>query len=86
MNGDVTIAAWHEFKVLLRRSWNDLTDEDLETIARDSSKLVQVVQKRYGVPGHETGSQQCQSAVKAVSFNDWVPETFFPRVNDVISS
>ena len=48
MNSRMTDAPWQQFKIQLRKTWSELTDEDLETISRDGNELVRVVLKRYG--------------------------------------
>ena len=48
MNSNVTNGPWRRFKIQLRKTWNELTDEDLEAISRDRDNLVHVVQRRYG--------------------------------------
>ena len=47
MNPNVNNGPWQRFKIQLRKTWSELTDEDLEAIARNRDSLIHVVQKRY---------------------------------------
>ena len=47
MNTNVTNGPWRRFKIQLRKTWSELTDEDLEAICRNSDDLVPTVQHRY---------------------------------------
>ncbi len=47
MDFTVSNGPWQRFKIQLRKTWNALTDDDLEAITRDRDGLVHVVQERY---------------------------------------
>jgi hypothetical protein len=47
MIATATRKPWSRLKSQLRKIWSELTDADLEEIAKDRERLVPVVQKRY---------------------------------------
>ena len=57
MSLNATNGPWRRFKIQLRTTWSELTDEDLEAICRDSDDLVDVVRHCYGLRRDETAKQ-----------------------------
>lgn len=47
MDNNVSHGPWHQLKIQLRKTWSELTDEDLAAVSRDFHNLVEVVQHRY---------------------------------------
>ena len=47
MNPNINNGPWQRFKIQLRKTWSELTDEDLEAISRNRDSLIHVVQNRY---------------------------------------
>ncbi len=47
MNSNATNGPWRRLKIQLRKTWSELTDDDLEAICRNSDDLVPTVQHRY---------------------------------------
>lgn len=60
MNSNVTDGPWRMFKIQLRETWNELTDEDLTAISRDRDELVRMVQHRYGSARDATTKMSAQ--------------------------
>ncbi len=53
-----TQVPWQQFKLQLRKTWNKLTDADLETISAGSVDLVDVVECRYAREGAASSKPQ----------------------------
>jgi uncharacterized protein YjbJ (UPF0337 family) len=48
MKRDVIHGPWRRFKIQLRKTWSELTDEELKAISPGGDDLVQMVQHRFG--------------------------------------
>ncbi len=57
MNADVMAARWAELRQEAHLRWNKLTDEDIDNTTGQLSKLVELVQDRYGVSRKEAQRQ-----------------------------
>lgn len=47
MNQDILAENWEEMREEVRKTWDRLTDEDLETIRGDYESLISFLQDRY---------------------------------------
>lgn len=47
MSADLRNTPWSQLKIQLRKTWSELTNEDLEMVSRDTNKLASVVVDRY---------------------------------------
>jgi uncharacterized protein YjbJ (UPF0337 family) len=48
MNSDIFKGKWNQFKGDAKRTWGDLTDNDITKAEGDYDKFVGVLQERYG--------------------------------------
>jgi uncharacterized protein YjbJ (UPF0337 family) len=48
MYKDIFEGKWTQFKSVLKKTWNDLSDEDLEKIKGKKNDLVGLIQASYG--------------------------------------
>lgn len=48
MNTDVLKGKWNQMKGDVKKTWGDLTDDDLKMIEGDRDKLLGKLQERYG--------------------------------------
>lgn len=45
---DVLLTNWNKSKVLVRKRWGKITDDDLELIDGNTDELISILRKRYG--------------------------------------
>ncbi len=57
MNKDIIQGQWEEIKGDVKKKWGKLTDNDLEQIDGDRTKLAGKIQKAYGIQSDEVEKQ-----------------------------
>lgn len=53
MTSDVIKGKWKQFKGEIQKQWGELTDDDLDKIDGDRTKLEGLIQERYGLKKNE---------------------------------
>ena len=48
MNRDILEGKWKQLKGTVQKEWGDITDDELDQIDGDSTKLAGIIQERYG--------------------------------------
>ncbi|MGE5250919.1 MAG: CsbD family protein [Bacteroidota bacterium] len=48
MNDDILKGKWMQLRGDIRRTWGELTDDDLDRVAGERDKLAGVLRERYG--------------------------------------
>lgn len=48
MNKDVTAGKWKQLKGEVQKKWGKLTNDDLDVIEGQSTKMAGIIQERYG--------------------------------------
>lgn len=67
MNSNATNGPWQQFKIQLRKTWSELTKEDVEAICRNRDDLVPTVQHRYGCGRDEVTKPPIQALLSEIS-------------------
>ena len=54
MNNDILAGKWDQLKGTVQKKWGDLTDDEVNQINGDATKLSGILQERYGKTKEET--------------------------------
>jgi uncharacterized protein YjbJ (UPF0337 family) len=46
-DSDLIKSKWHDFKVFLKRGWDQISDEDWEQTRGDTTEISSLIQRRY---------------------------------------
>ena len=57
MNDDILKGKWNQMKGEVRRTWGDLTDDDVARANGDAEVLVGRIQERYGIAKDQAREQ-----------------------------
>ncbi len=48
MNKDIAVGKWEQLKGSIKKTWGDITDDELTKINGNAQKLAGVLQEKYG--------------------------------------
>lgn len=65
MNKDIFEGNWKQFKGEIQKTWGKLTDDHLDQIEGDRTKLLGAIQEQYGITKSEAEEQLQELEKKA---------------------
>jgi len=60
MNKDQLEGKWKQIKGQAKKTWGDITDDELDKIEGNRDQLIGKIQERYGIAKEEAEQQVCK--------------------------